>query len=59
VADLQLAAAAIVWGYAVYAAGSELTPQIMADIVSLSSGALVANVASVVILITETVTFRR
>ena len=59
VADLQLAAAAIVWGYTVYAADAGLSPQTMSDIVSLSGGALVANVASVVILITETVMFRR
>ncbi|MEA2094079.1 MAG: DUF6394 family protein [Pseudomonadota bacterium] len=59
VADLQLIAAALVWGIFVYAAESGLTPQIMASIVSLSGGALMANVISVIILVTETAMFRR
>lgn len=59
VADLQLVIAALVWGVSVYGSGTGLTPDIMADIVSLTSGALVANIASVILLITETVMLRR
>lgn len=59
VADLQLIIAALFWAYVEYGLGSELTPRYMADIVSLASGALIANVASVILLITETVMLRR
>jgi hypothetical protein len=59
VADLQLIAAVLVWGVAVYALETELTSPILASIVSLSGGALLANIISVVILVTETVMFRR
>ena len=59
VADLQLIAAALVWGYVVYVAGSPLEPSVMASIVSLSGGALLANLTSVILLVVETVTFRR
>lgn len=59
VADLQLIIAAVFWGYIEYGMAVDLTPRYMADIVSLASGALVANVASVVLLITETVMLRR
>jgi hypothetical protein len=59
VADLQLIAAAVVWGYAVHVSGEGLTPHMMASIVSLSGGALFANIVSVIILIIETVMLRR
>lgn len=59
VADLQLIAAAIVWGVAVHVTGSGLTPGTMASIVSLSGGALLANLVSVVLLVAETVMLRR
>lgn len=59
VADLQLIIAAVFWAYVEYGMDADLTPRYMADIVSLASGALVANVASVVLLITETVMLRR
>jgi hypothetical protein len=59
VADLQLIAAVVVWGVTVYALETELTSPIMSSIVSLSGGALLANIISVVILVTETVMFRR
>lgn len=59
VADLQLIAAAILWGSAVYISETGLTPSVMSSIVSLSGGALLANVTSVVLLIIETVTMRR
>ena len=59
VADLQLIIAAIVWGVSAYGTALGITPNAMADIVSLASGALVANFASVILLITETVMLRR
>lgn len=59
VADLQLIAAVIVWGMAVYALESGMTPELMSSIVSLSGGALLANLTSVILLVVETVTFRR
>lgn len=59
VADLQLIAAALVWGTLVYASDADLTAKTMADIVALAGGAVVANVASVVIFVTETAMFRR
>lgn len=59
VAILQLSAAACVWAYAVHMTDSGLTPSIMASIVSLAAGALMANVLSVIILIIETVLFHR
>ena len=59
VADLQLIAAAMVWGYAEQVSGTGLTPGIMASIVSLSGGALMANLVSVILLVIETVLVRR
>ena len=59
VADLQLITAAIIWGVAVYVTEVGMTPYVMASIVSLSGGALLANIISVVLLIIETVTLRR
>ena len=59
VADLQLLAAALVWGYAQYISSQGLTPESMASVVSLSGGALLANVVSVVLLVVETVSFHR
>ncbi len=59
VADLQLIAAALVWGFTVYAVDAELTPSIVSSIVSLSGGALLANLTSVILLVVETITFRR
>ena len=59
VADLQLLAAAFLWGIAVHGMNLELSNSLTASIVSLSGGALVANVISVVLLISETVQARR
>ena len=59
VADLQLLTAALVWGYAEYVSSQGLTPESMASVVSLSAGALLANVVSVVLLVVETVSFQR
>lgn len=58
VADLQLLAAAIVWGVAVYTTDTGLTPAVMASVVSLSGGALLANLVSVVVVLIETSRFR-
>ena len=59
VADLQLIAAALVWGYASYVAAEGLTREATASVVSLSGGALMANIVSVVLLVVETVSFQR
>jgi hypothetical protein len=59
VADLQLLAAALVWGYAEYVSSQGVTPESMASVVSLSGGALLANLVSVVLLVVETVSFQR
>jgi hypothetical protein len=58
VADLQLIAAALVWGYASYVT-EEVTREATASVVSLSGGALVANIVSVTLLLVETVSFHR
>ena len=59
VADLQLIAAALVFGYAVYVSAEGMTASATASVVSLSGGALLANVVSVVLLVVETVSFHR
>lgn len=59
VAMIQLIAAALVWAIAEHATVAGMTPSLMASIVSLSAGALVANVISVVLLVIETFTLRR
>ena len=59
VADLQLITAAIVWAYAEHVSPAGVTPEIFARIVSLSGGALLANLVSVTILVAETLMQRR
>jgi hypothetical protein len=59
VADLQLFAAGLVWVFADQVTGHGLTASATASVVSLSGGALLANIVSVVLLVSETVTFRR
>lgn len=59
VADIQLIAAAVVWGIAVHVTGTGMTPEVTASIVSLSGGALLANIISVTMLVVETVMMRR
>ncbi len=59
VADLQLIAATVTWVIAVYVMDVGMTPHITSSVVSLSGGALVANIVSLVILIAETVMMRR
>jgi hypothetical protein len=60
VASLQLVAAAVVWTWAVNLTGDGgLSTEQTAAVVSLSGGALLANVISVVLLVIETVSFQR
>ena len=59
VADLQLAAATIVWVWAVYVSPDGMTAERMALVVSLSGGALLANLISVVLMLGEIFTLRR
>ncbi len=58
VADLQLFAAAAVWGYASNVVGT-MTPQLTTTIVSLATGALVSNLVSVILYISDTVHSKR
>lgn len=59
VASLQLIAAATVWTFASTVAEQGLSSEMTAATVSLSGGALFANVVSVVLLVVETVSFQR
>ena len=59
VADLQLITASIVWVWADEISKAGITDGSTASVVSLSGGALLANLVSVVLLVTETVTFHR
>ena len=58
VADLQLIIAAIVWGVATHFSEAGLDAAMMASIVSLSAGALLSNITSVILLILETMMVR-
>lgn len=59
VADLQLVIAALIWGFASQILETGLTAGTTASIVSLSGGAVLANVISVVLLVSETLQSRR
>jgi hypothetical protein len=59
VADLQLIAAAIAWGFVFHVSETGLTPGSVGLIVSLSAGALLANIVSVTIVVAETLMLRR
>ena len=59
VADLQLIIAAFIWGYAVNVSEAGMTSNTLASIVSLSGGALMANLVSVTLLVAETISIRR
>ena len=59
VADLQLLIAALVWAYAANVSDAGVTSLVLASIVSLSGGALLANLVSVTLLVAETITIRR
>ncbi len=55
VADLQLIAAAILWSYSEHVSAAGMTGEAMTSIVSLSGGALLANLVSVILLVVDTV----
>lgn len=59
VADLQLIAASIVWAFAFHVSQQGFGEGDIVTIVSLASGALVANVVSVTVLVSETLMLRR
>ncbi|WP_286239661.1 DUF6394 family protein [Neptuniibacter halophilus] len=59
VADLQLVIAAGIWGYAEHISGVGMDPSNMSSVVSLSGGALMANIISVILLVLETAMLRR
>ncbi len=59
VADLQLLIAAFIWGYSSFVSETGVTPEVISSVVSLSGGALLANLVSVTILVAETITIRR
>ena len=59
VADLQLIVAAFVWGYSTNISEAGMTSEALASIVSLSGGALLANLVSVTLLVAETISIRR
>jgi len=57
VADIQLIASATVWTIGVYATG--INKEIVSIIISLSAGALAANITSVVLYIGDTIRSKR
>jgi hypothetical protein len=59
VADLQLIAATVFWVFAAQISADGLDSEAVASVISLSGGALFANVVSVVLLVVETVSFHR
>ncbi|MDM8546209.1 DUF6394 family protein [Candidatus Venteria ishoeyi] len=59
VADMQLLLAGGIWIFGVHITGETMTPNTMVSIVSLAGGAMLANVISVLLLVTETVLLRR
>lgn len=59
VAVLQLIAASVVWAFVVHVSADGMTASSMAIIVSLAGGAMVANIISVTIIVTDTLMLRR
>jgi len=59
VADVELIIAGTVWTWGSQLTSAGLTPSVLATAVSIAGGALLANLVSVVLLVTETVTLRR
>lgn len=59
VADLQLIAACVILVYAESVSPAGISPEAMSSVVSLSGGALLANLVAVVLLVSETVSYRR
>ena len=58
-ADLQLAVAAVIWVWATQVVATTMTPAHISLIVSMSGGALLANLVSVVLMISEIIQIRR
>ena len=58
VAVVQLISATIVWTFAVHVQETGLTPDVMSMIVSLSGGAMLANIISVILLMIEAAMLR-
>lgn len=59
VADIQLITAATIWTFTVYGASGVASQEIMSIIVSLSGGALLANITSVVLYVADTIKSKR
>lgn len=59
VASIQLIIAALVWIWGSHVDPGGLTDSHMASVVSIAAGALLANVVSVILLVIETVSYRR
>lgn len=59
VADVQLVAAALLWTWAENMSPTGMNGDVMAQIVSMSAGALLANLISVVLMLGEIFTMRR
>lgn len=59
VADLNLIVAAVVWIWASQMTATGMTPSDMSTIVSMSGGALLANIVSVILMVSELIQFRR
>lgn len=59
VADIQLIAAAAIWTYGAHIADGGLGYSGFVLVISLSAGALLANIVSVVIVVSETLMLRR
>ncbi len=58
VAMVQLISATLVWTFAVHINQTGLTPNVVATIVSLSGGAVLANIISVILLMIEAAMLR-
>lgn len=58
VAVVQLISATVVWTVAVHVQETGLTPDVMSMIVSLSGGAMLANIISVILLMIEAAMLR-
>ena len=59
VADVQLIVAGMIWGYGTQIAVTGFSPELISSVVSLSGGALLANIVSVILLMVETIVVRR
>lgn len=59
VATIQLIIAALVWVWANHVDPAGLTGEHMASVVSIAAGALLANIVSIILLVVETISYRR